>query len=240
MCPVIGIYGDGYLGNQIRNVLQESNIPFKQLSREDSPGRELQIIFDASFPRNYLDEDISEGYLDLLSSRLDVANALKIQYIYLGSFSSKGIPWSKYASVKKQAEESVKIKQGSVLRLGLVVDFTNPGGRFQELVSLARKRLFIFLPAKDWCPLWITRIEDFRHQTQKLATGKYFAGDSEIICSGTYKSNLSRILVELSPNKKYVELNSFSMRIIFYVLKIARVGILDNLRSILYLDKTLE
>lgn len=227
----IGIYGgNGYLGSSVFKEFKQHNLEVRVLGRDQHPANlGLTHIIDASFPANYKDKHITQEYFELLEKRLE--KSIGINYIYLGSYSSIGVVRSIYGKTKKKAEKIVRERGATVLRVGLVVDESNPGGRFSQLNEIIEKAPVNFKIPETWCPIKITRFSDFI-QTTLILVNQRVVPKKDVEIEQTFQTNLNFLMIRSKPRKLTVFLPDPALRIFFLLISKIPVGLFDNLNSI--------
>jgi hypothetical protein len=227
----IGIYGgNGYLGSSVLKALKQHNIEVMLLGRDQHPANlGLTHIIDASFPANYKDKLITQQYFERLEKRLE--KSIGLNYIYLGSYSSVGVVRSIYGETKKNAEKMVQDRGATVLRLGLVVDENNPGGRFSQLKEIIEKAPVNLKIPESWCPIKITRFSNFI-QTTLILVNQRVVAKKEVEIKQTFQTNLNFFMVRSKPRKLTVFLPDPVLRIFFLLVSKIPLGLFDNLNSI--------
>jgi hypothetical protein len=227
----IGIYGgNGYLGSSVLNALKEHNIEVRVLARDQCPANlGLTHIIDASFPANYKHKHITQEYFERLEKRVE--KSIGLNYVYLGSYSSVGVVRSVYGETKKKAEEMVRERGATVLRLGLVVDENNPGGRFSQLKELIEKAPVNFKIPETWCPIKVTRFSDFI-QTTLILVNQRVVTKKEVEIKQTFQTNLNFLMIRSKPRKLTVFIPDPAIRIFFLLVSKIPLGLFDNLNSI--------
>ena len=231
---MIGIYGTGYLGKQFRNYLNREKHSCIILDRHQPETHAISIVIDASFPRNYKDISIFRQYLCLLEDRLVLSETSGSKYIYIGSYSSGSQVSSKYGLGKKAAEDLVLQHSGTVLRLGLVVDQDNPGGRYLEFLNFLRKIPLRFIFPEGWCPVYVTELRSALNFLHTIISDKKGIPHGYINVPETKKIYLYQLLTEIYGNSSMIKVPETVMWILSYLVNICPVGKIDNLKSIMY------
>lgn len=234
----VGIIGtSGYLGAIAKNVIQESghaviDLPKHNLPQTYMDKTHLDLVLDCGFPRHYKEKNTMKIYFRDLDHRLMHNHKQGIPYVYIGSFSSKSQVMSNYGEKKLAAENRVIECGGTILRLGLVINHFNPGGRFRELLIVANK-----LPVRpafptNWCPLIITFEDDFKkgissviHLLNRLP---------QEIAITSVEMDLSEVLSRYTEPKYELRINDFLTSQLMKMVKFLPVKNLDNLKSIAF------
>lgn len=150
----IGIYGSGgYLGSLIASS-KEFEEEVVKLGRDDSPSTER--VIDCGFPRNYSNAEVLSQYFETIANRLERVKFCSGRYVYLASMSSLSRHPSNYGLAKSTAESLVQASGGTLLRLGLVIDFDAPGGRFAQLARLVASVPIVPIPHRSRFRLLVT------------------------------------------------------------------------------------
>ena len=231
---MIGIYGTGYLGQQIANYLNQEKHNCIILNRHQSVTSTVSYIVDASFPRNYRNAQILRDYLNLLENRLTQSRISESKYVYIGSYSSLSLKNSKYGLGKKAAEDLVIQYSGTVLRLGLVIDPNNPGGRYLEFLKLVRKIPIHFIIPKSWCPVYVTKLNSALDSIHTIISDREAITFGHIHAHGTKKIYLNQLLMQVSGNFPVIKVPELAMWILSFLVSIFPIGKIDNLKSIMY------
>ena len=234
MKKIIVIGHTGYLGSNLISHFAKAGIEFSLSEYSEDLSHityldQQQIIFDASFPPDYKEKATFENYFNLLTLRLKQAKARKIGYVYLASYSSLTLDKSKYGESKLLSENLVESYGGALLRLGLVVSDTAPGGRYKEFQRILTRLPFLIVPSTKWCAVTVTDINDF------------FLAVDNIISSGSLQNlNASSKIMPISDlargcsnNKLVITLPDFLTKIVVNIVRTFPFGKLDNLKSTL-------
>jgi hypothetical protein len=229
----VGIFGSsGYLGNAVIEVLKLHEICFVPLPRGVDEIREEELatithVIDCAFPKNYMDATVYELYTSEVRNRISQFKANGQRYLYLGSFSSVNGGYSEYGKCKRRVEEVVTQSGFEVLRIGLVLELTNLGGRALEFQNTLDRLPIIPLPHKSWFPLYVTSLQTFKDSILKFIT----EGSVEGLCVAKL-STLSSITSQLTLGKRQIEIPSWLTLIIVFFIRITPLKKLDSLRSI--------
>ena len=233
MSQRVGIFGaNGYLGKETINLCRTMNVQYVALGRkiEDlSPSilEDLTTIIDCGFPRDYYNIKRAHDYLKQVEKRSKFCNDHGIQYIYLTTFTSVVSSKSKYARLKNNTDATVETFGGELLRLGLVLDLANPGGRFLELCSIIQKFPIVFVPSSDWFPVFTCTIDEYRAEIKSLLrNGSLIKGRL-----GKLQS-LSDVIREVSIGKKVFMLGSFATCLLATTLPLIAFGKREGIRGI--------
>ena len=229
----VGIFGaHGYLGRETINLCETLNIPYFALDRkiedvDPSILGSLTMIIDCGFPRDYYNKNTARNYLEQVEKRSKFCNEQRIRYVYLTTFTSVVSNNSKYAHLKNCTEDTVELFGGELLRLGLVVDLVNPGGRFLELCSIIQKFPIVFVPSSDWFPIFTCTICEYRDEVESLLRdGSLFKRHI-----GRLQS-LSDVIREVSIGKKVLELGNCVTSLLVRILPLIAFGKREGIRGI--------
>jgi uncharacterized protein YbjT (DUF2867 family) len=231
----VGVLGaSGYLGKNICEKVSEVGMEVRNLGRKvsirEAKKLSIGIIVDAAFPTNNINAAIRAEYLNNLNHNLDVAIALNLRYIYIGSYSSDTRSKSKYGQLKREAERMVILKGGNILRAGLVIDYANPRGRFLQFVHVSRRLPFIPVLPQNWCPIFVTTIDDFCSEIGKSIIARRMYTIKAI----GKKVSLSSLFEENSKSDRKCQIPEFFMFMGMHLAKILPLGKFDFIKSILY------
>jgi hypothetical protein len=154
----------GYLGNAVVDVLNLNEINFVCLPRSVNEIREedfatITHVIDCAFPRNYMDAIVYDLYVSEVINRISQFKVGGQKYLYLGSFSSVNGGYSEYGKRKRKIEDVVTESEFEVLRVGLVLDPTNLGGRALEFQNVLNRLPIVPLPHRSWFPLYVTNLQ---------------------------------------------------------------------------------
>jgi hypothetical protein len=229
----VGIFGaQGYLGRETVELCRIMNVGYIALGRkiEDLGASllgELTIIIDCGFPRDYYNARRARDYLKQVERRAKFCGDHGIQYVYLTTFTSVVSNKSKYARLKNRVEKTIEAFGGELLRLGLVVDLDNPGGRYLELCSIIHKLPIVFVPNSDWFPVFTCTIDEYRKEIQSLLKSGSLIRDH----IGKLQS-LSDVIKEVSIGKKLFKLSSFTTCLLAKALPLIAFGKREGIRGI--------
>ena len=231
----VGIVGsNGYLGRTLITALEGQNLEILPLGRSFLAGDslpELDFVIDAGFPRDIYKKDVAVEYHKNLKFRLRYCQEFQIMYLYIGSLSSHSPMDSKYGIAKNQAEVSVLLHGGRILRTGLVVDTISPGGRYLELMNILKKLPFLILPDSRYFPIGITKLADFMDHARHLILSRDLVElEQTVVVEWTNLRDLAKGLID----KKSITLPSIITASICRLLPFLPLGRLDNLKSIAY------
>lgn len=233
MSQRVGVFGaNGYLGQETVELCRIRNVEYVSLSRkiEDlgaSLLSDLTTIIDCGFPRDYYHARRARDYLKQVEKRSEFCSGHGIQYVYLTTFTSVISNKSKYARLKNSAEDIVEAFGGELLRLGLVVDLVNPGGRYLELCSIIQKLPIVFVPNSDWFPVFTCTIDEYRREIESLLrNGSLINGHI-----GKLQS-LSDVIGEVSIGKKAFKLSSFVTCLLARTLTLIAFGKREGIKGI--------
>ena len=229
----VGIFGsNGYLGKAIIESLKSKNINYILLPRNiDLVPMETLVeithFIDCSFPKNYFDDFEFNNYLSEINLRVWKLQNNNKKYLYLGSFSSINGGFSIYGQRKLMIEEVFRINKFEVLRIGLVIDFKNLGGRALEFYEVLKKFPIIPLPHRNWFPLYVTELHDFQNGILQ-----YLRKGSVTEINIAKLKSLSSVASELAFEKKKVQIPEFFTLILVIIIRFIPIKKLDSLRSI--------
>ena len=224
----IAVYGsNGYLGSAFKET--ESSV--KCLKRLEDPLMGF-VHVDFSFPSGKVDEVEFLEYLDLIQRRVRACMLKSSNYVYIASFSSIPPINSIYGMRKKVTEDLVLSLGGNILRMGLVVNRTKPGGRYLELGEKVGKLPFVPVTHHNFFQLFVTQ-EDAALSSVKAALKSTSQGCS-LIADGTFESNLGNVLREVARlrSMKTLNLGIGASRAFEFVVKKCNFKFLDSLKSL--------
>jgi len=224
----VGIYGSsGYLGSKILSVTHDA-IP---LAREAIPGNS-KFIFDFSFPNHNFKAHIFSEYITLIKRRLDFCSLNNIKYFYAGSTSSYPPSLSKYSKQKMEIETLVKSNKGIVIRQGLVINESEPGGRYKDLSSKIRNLPMLIYPDPSTFRLMVTTERDFITTWRNLPNLEEL-NKNDLIVKNSYESSLFDILKSVETDEKFSLYIGIKLSLIFQsIIRHLPLKSLDSLRSI--------
>ncbi len=234
----VGIIGtNGYLGAVAKNVIQESghaviDLPKHVLPQAYRDNTHLDLVLDCGFPRHYKKKNTMKIYFRDLDNRLRHNYKQGIPYVYIGSFSSKSQVMSNYGKRKLAAEKRVIENGGTILRLGLVINHFNPGGRFRELLIAANKMPVRPTFPANWCPLIITFEDDFKKGVSSLI--HLLNRLPQEIAITSVEMDLCEVLSRYAEPKYELRINDFLTSQLMKIVKFFPVKNLDNLKSIAF------
>jgi hypothetical protein len=231
----VGVFGsNGYLGSETISLCRANNIRSVALGRkiEDLDSSILDglvAIIDCGFPRDYYRVKSSHDYLKQIKKRARFCNERGIKYVYLTTFTSIISDNSKYARLKNSAETSVELLGGELLRLGLVVDLSNPGGRFLELNSIIRRLPIVLIPSSNWFPVFTCTLSEY------LAEIKTFLQNGSLSIHQIGKIQpLSELIEEVSKDKKVLKLSNFITFILAQIIPFIAFGKMEGIKGIAF------
>ncbi len=229
----VGIFGsNGYLGNALVDVLNLNEIKFVCLPRSVNEIREEDLatithVIDCAFPRNYMDAIVYDLYVSEVINRISQFKVGGQKYLYLGSFSSVNGGYSEYGKRKRKIEDVVTESEFEVLRVGLVLDPTNLGGRALEFQNVLNRLPIVPIPHRSWFPLYVTNLQTFKDSVLKFI----FEGSVEGLCVAKL-STLSSVTSQLTLGKRQFDIPRGLTSIIVSFIRIIPLKKLDSLRSI--------
>jgi hypothetical protein len=188
-------------------------------------------VIDASFPADYKKRAVRLAYLDQIAARATWAAECGTRYVYLASTSSLPPVTSIYGEVKRTAEQAVLRQSGRLLRAGLVISATDPGGRYGQMAGIVRRLPVLMLPAPSEFPLFVTNLTDLLSDIGLVTTGPWPAADRWV--TGTQQSSLADVLAKLArPHQPVVSLGPGASRVAARLARNVHFGPLDSLASI--------
>jgi len=236
--PNLGVLGaSGYLGKNVCEKAAEIGMPTVDLGRKfanaEATRNSLGVIIDAAFPTNKISKQIKSEYMINLRNNLDMANDLNLRYIYIGSYSSHSRSRSKYGQLKREAERLVILKGANILRVGLITDPVNPKGRYQQFANISRLLPFIPVFPVNWCPIFITTLEDFRLEIEKSLVAQKLNTITSVGKAVTF----STLFEASSKSTKKFYIPEILMIIGMYFCRLLPLGRFDIVKSILYKEE---
>jgi hypothetical protein len=229
---IVGIFGgNGYLGSEVVKICLQNNIPYILLPREikrveDSSLESINTIVDCGFPRDYYKKKVMNAYLNELSNRSKIINFQKVNYLYIGSFSSIAGQNSKYGKLKLKSEQLLESSGAIISRVGLVKCTSNPGGRYKELLMMVEKAPFILLPSPNWFPLFVTEIDCLRNEIRT------FVNSGDVSNNSAIEIPLSAVIKEFGLEKRFIELNDMWSALLARVIKRLPLRRIEGIKSI--------
>lgn len=233
MIQTIGIFGSqGYLGKQTLELCSTYKTEARVLGRrieliDTSVLNDLTLIIDCGFPRNYYKRKIARDYLLEVKKRAQFCNVHGIKYVYLTTYTSIVSDKSKYSRLKNSVENLIRSFGGELLRLGLVIDDSAPGGRFQELHSLIQRLPIVMVPSSNWFPVFTCSLDAYLEEVKNLVEN----GELSKPQLGNLRP-LAVIITQISEGKKMVQLNNFFTSIAVLFLPLVAFGKREGLRGI--------
>jgi hypothetical protein len=222
----VGIYGfNGYLGNSIL-----ANYPNTlKIDRDVLVDSELDVVIDCSFPNGSQKQSVTGKYLDLIHRRAHFYKTIDIRYIYLGSYSSIQPLKNRYGRVKYQAEQLVLEQNGIIVKLGLVVNRENPGGRYSELTKILQKMPILVIPHDSTFEIFVDR----EHEViQSLSSWNKLKPASTYILKTTKKSSLGIVAKDALPKKSSFSLGPIPSNLFEQVVRYLPTDFLGPLKGI--------
>lgn len=223
----VAVYGSsGYLGTLFRG--QHLNLIC--LGRNDDPVPGF-VHVDFSFPNEKYTKLEYRNYQQAILTRATLCRESKSKYIYIGSISSIEPIVSKYGLHKHLVEEIVKSADGSILRLGLVFNESQPGGRHAKLITLIRLIPVLPIPNRSTFQLFITNESDAVSSINTMITAEETL---ECIAKGTYEKNIGWLLEKFArnSNKRTIHLGIKLSRVLEALVRNSNFYFLDSLKSL--------
>jgi hypothetical protein len=194
------------------------------------------IILDFAFPTKRITRKIRKAYLSNLLLNLSIANSLRMKYVYLGSYSSNPRSKSKYGALKREAEKLVLKKGGNILRVGLIVDYEKPGGRFKQFVEINKKLPVVIQFPLDWCPISVTSSLEFENSILKVLKNQ----EEFIIKEIGHQIAFNDLIFQSSDSVHVIHISERILQVVSTIFRFVPLGKLDFLRSILYKELRLQ
>jgi hypothetical protein len=171
-------------------------------------------------------------YQELIQKRVSICVANSSSYVYIGSISSIPPIRSVYGIRKKRIEDLVLACGGNIVRLGLVVNQAEPGGRYLELVKIANWFPVIPITHESSFQLFITDEND----AVKSVFAALRSTDQSHTCvaGGTIEKNLGLVLREIAvmSKKKTFNFGKLTSKALETFLNKCKLDALDSLRSL--------
>lgn len=222
----IGVYGgNGYLGKSIC-----SHYPaYRKLDRFSLLSEKLNMVIDCSFPNGNLKKSEVTQYMKLISERVSFYQSNGVNYIYIGSYSSIKPINNSYGKIKYMAEQIVLERGGAVVKLGLIVNNDNPGGRYSELVRILKKFPVLIVPHGKTFEIFT----DSEYEVVKSVRSW-----SNLDFPGTYllktvkRNNLGTVARDAYPGKPVLRLNLVFSIVLEYLVRFSPTDLLGPLKGI--------
>ena len=229
----VGVFGaNGYLGGVLKDMFWANQINCEVLGRsianltEETIGK-LTHIVDCGFPSNYMTKGVSGIYLQEVEDRVLFCKNHKINYLYVGSYSSINNSLSQYGKTKFEAETIVATNTLDIVRVGLVYDTARIGGRALELERIIKKLPIVPRPHIGWYPLQITYLNDFESWILN-----YLETNSKDFSTLVHTSTLNEIISMLAVDKKQIQLPRLITSASVVLVKWLPLKQFDSLKSI--------
>ena len=229
----VGIFGaNGYLGSETLYLCRATNIPSVALGRriedlDSSILNQLVTIIDCGFPRDYYRVKSADDYLKQVQKRAKFCNQRGIKYVYLTTFTSVISDNSKYARLKNSTERLVELLGGELLRLGLVIDLDNPGGRFLELNSMVRRLPIVLIPSSKWFPIFTCTLNEYLAEIQSFLQNGFLSTHHI-----GKRQSLSELISEVSKDKKVLKLSEFATFVLVRLVPLIAFGKREGIKGI--------
>jgi hypothetical protein len=226
-CHVFGI--GGYLADAFLST--QTKLSTFAMSRDQLPTKE-GVYIDFSFPTNFSDEETMEKYIETILSRCLMCKELNSRYIYIGSMSSIHRASSNYGRRKAEVEDGVKRNGGIILRLGLILDWQNPGGRFKEFLDQLENLPALISPSKDTFELWTMPLSlAFESINSIVVAG---TKKNDYVARGVFKSSLYEVVREYSliSSRNFLSAPSILSRFLQILVRYKCVPCPDAIRSL--------
>jgi len=222
----VGVYGwNGYLGKSICTRYPA----YRKLERFSLLSDSLDLVIDCSFPNGNLKKSEVTQYLKLISERVSFYKSKSVNYLYLGSYSSIKPINNSYGKIKCIAEQIVLEHGGTVVKLGLVINTENPGGRFSELVRILHKLPILVTPHEKTFEIFIDNEFEIIESVQNWQ-------DLQTSCTYLLKtckrSNLGTVARNASPGKPALRLNLVFSKALEYLVRFSPTDLLGPLKGI--------
>jgi hypothetical protein len=233
MSQIIGIFGSqGYLGKETLNLCHTTGTPTRVLGRriesiDNNFLDGLTLIIDCGFPRDYYNRKTACDYLAEVEKRAQFCNEFGIKYYYLTTYTSVVSDRSKYSQLKSLVETSVKSMGGELLRLGLVIDASNPGGRFLELKSIIQRLPVVFVPSFNWFPVFTCSLDAYLEEVKNLLEN----GEMSKHELGNLQP-LAEVITQVSEGKKLLQLSDLLTCIVVRFLPLVAFGKREGIKGI--------
>lgn len=222
----VGVYGwNGYLGRSIC-----SRYPaYLKLDRFSLLSEDLEMVIDCSFPNGNLKKSEATQYLKLISERVSFYESKGVSYIYLGSYSSIKPINNSYGRIKSMAEQIVLEHGGAVVKLGLIVNNDNPGGRYSELVQILKKLPVLVVPHGKTFEIFTDSEYEVVESVQSWRN-LHFPGTYHL--KTVKRSNLGTVARKAYPGKRVLHLNLVFSIVLEYLVRFSPTDLLGPLKGI--------
>lgn len=237
----VGVLGaSGYLGGKVCEKVSELGLDViklgRTLAKEDLYQTSPRLIIDAAFPTSEVTKEIKSKYLQGLSQNLEIAIKNDLSYLYLGSYSSHPMSRSKYGRLKRQAERMVLLKGANILRVGLVIDPSNPKGRYFQFLRIAKSLPFTPVLPENWCPIYTTTLVNFNFELGKSILSQKV---NSVNCIGV-KGSINELLQGSNEYRRKCAVPASLLSIGMHLSKVFSFGSFDFVNSILYKEENSE
>lgn len=230
----IAVWGShGYLGSQVVLRLQPRTTVVR-LGRDQLPPPPVRAGVDVSFPLDYKSASVARTYLRAVEERCTWATRSGCRYVYLASMSSLPPVTSRYGRLKQTAEAVVLGHGQQLIRAGLVVSETMPGGRFEQIGRLVRVLPVVPVPAPTQFHVFVSDLDDVLTSVEAAVDGAAEpVALADQFVSGMRESSLAAVLETLlPPGKRVLHLGPRASAIAARIASSLHVGRLDPLASI--------
>jgi len=227
----------GYLGGKVCEKVNELGLVViklgRTLTKEDLSQTPPNLIIDAAFPTSKITKEIKFKYLQDLSQNLEIAINNDLRYLYLGSYSSHPMSRSKYGRLKQQAERMVLLKGANILRVGLVIDPSNPKGRYYQVLRIAKSLPFTPVLPENWCPIYTTTLTNFNLEIDRSILNQNVNSINYI----GIRESINLLLQGSNESRRKCIIPASILSIGRHLSKIIPLGPLDFVKSILYKEE---
>ena len=229
----VAVWGShGYLGSQVVRRLQPRT-SVTRLGRAQFPPP-VRAAVDASFPADYKSASVAKTYLRAVEERCTWSGSTGCRYVYLASMSSLPPVTSHYGRMKQAAEAIVLDHGHQLIRAGLVVSESMPGGRFEQLGRIVRKIPVVPMPTPTQFRVFVSDLDDVLASVETVVTHvaePVFLPDHFV--PGMRESSLAEVLESLlPPGKRVLHLGPGTSAVAARIASLLHVGPLDSLASI--------
>ena len=222
----LGVYGwHGYLGNSICTSYPDV-LKIERYSLVDS---DFDVVIDCSFPSGKLKKTTAARYLDLIHQRANFYKTQNVKYIYLGSYSSIKPLKNNYGKVKFLAERLVLESSGIVIKLGLVVNSKNPGGRYSELTRILKTIPVLVLPHESTFEIFVDREHDV---IQSISYWDRLSPSNTYLLKTTEKCSLGVVAKCALPTKSIFSLDPILSNFLEQVVRFLPTDFFSPLKGI--------
>ena len=221
--------GGGYLADAFLST--QTQLSTIAMPRDLLPTEE-GVYIDFSFPTNFNDDETMAKYKETILSRCLMCKELNSRYIYIGSISSIHRATSNYGRRKAEVEDSVKRNGGIILRLGLILEWENPGGRFKEFLDQLENLPALISPSKDTFELWNLRLNSAFDSINSIVVAS--SEKNDYVARGVFKSSLYEVVREYSliSSRNFLSAPSILSRFLQILVRYKYVPCPDAVRSL--------